>query len=330
MEAREAVLGFLIALSVATTGVGAGSFTTPALVLFFGVPAAEAVGTALVFSFILRIAVAPLYAFGKRVHFRYLRMMLSGAVPGLLLGIWLLKVVNTKEWNPGIEIVIGSLLVFSAVFSLFRSHPRSGGALGRASWLPWIGLPIGFETGVSAAGAGAMGTMVLLHCPEISSTEAVGTDLSFGLVLAALGAGFHFSAGTVSTSALKGLLVGGIPGLLLGCYFSRRVSSRNLRPIILVASALLGAQLLWTGSREIVRRHEHATVTLNLLPGLSGSSNVVSEKIKILFDPFAFSGVSFSSIQVHKFSANPLLANMAMCMCCCICPGERPGLRSIS
>lgn len=330
MEAREAVVGFLIALSVATTGVGGGSFTTPALVLFFGVPAAEAVGTALVFSFILRIAVAPLYAFGKRVHFRYLRLMLSGAVPGLLLGIWLLKTVNTKEWNPVIEIVIGTLLVFSAAFSLLRSRLRSGGFLGRAGWLPWIALPIGFETGVSAAGAGAMGTIVLLHCPEISSSEAVGTDLSFGLVLAALGAGFHFSAGTVSTSALRGLVVGGIPGLLLGCYFARRVSSSRLRPLIMVASALLGAQLLWTGSREIARRHEKGIVALDRSLGANGSSSMLSEKIKILFDPFAFSGVSFSSIQVQQFNANPLLANMAMCMCCCICPGERPGLRNVS
>ncbi|HKW76875.1 MAG TPA: sulfite exporter TauE/SafE family protein [Terriglobales bacterium] len=330
MEAREAVVGFLIALSVATTGVGGGSFATPALVLFFGLPAAQAVGTALVFSFILRIAIAPLYAFGKRVHFRFLGLMLSGAVPGLLLGIWLLRAVNTKEWNPVIEIVIGSLLVFTALFSLFRSRLRSAAALGRAAWLPWVGLPIGFETGISAAGAGAMGTMVLLHCPEITSSEAVGTDLSFGLVLAALGAGFHFSAGTVSSSALRGLLLGGIPGLLLGCYFSRRVSSRNLRPVILVASALLGAQLLWAGTREIARRHEKATVAMNPVRRVTGSSYGASEKLKILFDGIVFSGVSFSSIQVQQFSANPLLANMAMCTCCCICPGERPGLRTIS
>jgi uncharacterized membrane protein YfcA len=330
MEAREAVVGFLIALSVATTGVGGGSFTTPALVLFFGIPAAEAVGTALVFSFILRIAVAPLYAFGKRIHFRYLGLMLSGAVPGLLLGIWLLKAVKTREWNPVIEILIGFLLVFTALLSLFRSRLRSGTALGRAAWLPWIGLPIGFETGVSAAGAGAMGTMVLLHCPEISSSEAVGTDLSFGLVLAALGAGFHFSAGTVSSGALRGLLLGGVPGLLLGCYFSRQVSSRNLRPVILAASALLGAQLLWTGSRELMRQHDKAVAGANLLRAHKALDFTPAENIKILFDPGVFSGVSFSSIQVKLISANPLLANMAMCMCCCICPGERPGLRNIS
>jgi uncharacterized protein len=256
MQLLEAVVGFLIALCVATTGIGAGSFTTPALVLLFGLPAAEAVGTALVFSFILRLAVAPLYAFGKRIHFRYLRLMLSGGIPGILLGVWFLKEINTRRWNPVIEIVIGALLVFSAVFSLFRARLQSAFRAGRTAWLPWIALPIGFETGVSAAGAGAMGTMILLHCPEISSTEAVGTDLSFGLVLAGLGAGFHSSAGTVSGDALKALLAGAIPGILLGCYLARKVSSPRLRGIMLASIAVLGLQLVWTGGWQLTQSRE--------------------------------------------------------------------------
>lgn len=284
MQALEALVGFLIALSVATTGIGAGSFTTPALVLFFGLPAAEAVGTALVFSFILRVAVAPLYAFGKRVHFRYLRLMLSGAVPGLLFGVWLLKAINAREWNPIIEVVIGSLLVFSALFTLFRSRFRSVAGLGSASWLPWIGLPIGFETGLSAAGAGAMGTMVLLHCPEISSSEAVGTDLSFGLVLAGLGAGFHFSAGTVSGSALKALLAGAIPGILLGCYLARKVSSHRLRVIMLASIAVLGLQLVWTGGRQLTQSRETKSACVSGLSRAAESSNPLGRFVSVLLE----------------------------------------------
>lgn len=43
----EVIVGFLIAVTVGLTGMGGGSFTTPALVLLAGLPAGDAVGTAL-------------------------------------------------------------------------------------------------------------------------------------------------------------------------------------------------------------------------------------------------------------------------------------------
>ena len=54
------ILGFLIALFIALTGVGAGTITVPTLVLFLGVPSAEAVGIGLMFSTAVKlIAVTP-------------------------------------------------------------------------------------------------------------------------------------------------------------------------------------------------------------------------------------------------------------------------------
>src|SRR5882757_1917784 len=81
------LLGFLIALAVGLTGIGGGSFTVPALLLIIGLPAGEAVGTAFVFAGVLRLIAAPFYLLGRNVHSRYFRLMLTGAVPGLVLGI---------------------------------------------------------------------------------------------------------------------------------------------------------------------------------------------------------------------------------------------------
>jgi hypothetical protein len=79
------LLGFLIALAVGLTGIGGGSFTVPALLLIFGLPAGEAVGTAFVFAGVLRLIAAPFYLLGRHVHSRYFRLLLIGAVPGLAL-----------------------------------------------------------------------------------------------------------------------------------------------------------------------------------------------------------------------------------------------------
>jgi uncharacterized membrane protein YfcA len=49
----EILLGFVIALMISLTGVGAGSMTTPLLILLLGVAPATAVGTALTFGAIV-------------------------------------------------------------------------------------------------------------------------------------------------------------------------------------------------------------------------------------------------------------------------------------
>src|SRR5258708_6831428 len=58
--AMDLLFGFLIAASIAVTGVGAGSITAPLLILFLHVPVPEAVGTALVYSAAVKLVVVPI------------------------------------------------------------------------------------------------------------------------------------------------------------------------------------------------------------------------------------------------------------------------------
>src|SRR5882724_13272680 len=101
------LLGFIIALAVGLTGIGGGSFTVPALLLIVGLPAGEAVGTAFVFAGVLRLIAAPFYLMRRHVHSRYFRLMLTGAVPGLVLGIVVLRVVARAGNSPVVVIVLG-------------------------------------------------------------------------------------------------------------------------------------------------------------------------------------------------------------------------------
>jgi uncharacterized membrane protein YfcA len=243
----QVLIGFVVALFVGLTGVGGGSFTTPALVLIAGISGAEAVGTALVFSTIVRLAAAPFYIAGKHIHLRYLWLMLLGAMPGLLGGTYLLASFNSKHWNPVILIVIGTILVISSIFTLaFRNTKPEARRDGRA-WLPWLTLPIGMETGFSSAGAGALGTLVLMNCSDMPAAMVVGTDLAFGIVLAAAGSVLHFGFGSISTPVLRSLLLGGIPGVFAGCVLAPRVPAGKLRPLIIALTFVLGLQLVWSG-----------------------------------------------------------------------------------
>src|SRR5215831_2117267 len=204
----EIAIGFVIAFVVGLTGVGGGSFTTPMLVLVCGITGAEAVGTALVFSTVIKLVAAPFFLAAKKVHFRYLGLMLLGAVPGLLAGTYLLATMRTRS-NPVVLVLIGATLVVMAVFTLINRRPLPALQRVTGKWLPWITLPIGLETGFSSAGAGALGTLLLFHCSDMPAAQVVGTDIVFGIVLAAIGSVFHFGMGSISAPLLQGLLLGG-------------------------------------------------------------------------------------------------------------------------
>src|ERR1019366_2951950 len=82
IDGMEIALGFLTAVAIGTTGVGAGIITAPVLILFFHVPPVYAVGTALTFGVAVKVLVVPMQLARKQVDFRVLGYMLAGGAPG--------------------------------------------------------------------------------------------------------------------------------------------------------------------------------------------------------------------------------------------------------
>lgn len=252
------VIGFLVALAVGLTGIGGGSFTVPALVLLVGLPAAPAVGTAFVFAGVLRLIAAPFYLAGKHVHGRYLWLLVQGAIPGLLIGTYFLRLLSDGSGGPSVVILLGVLLTASSSVTFFTRVQNRAFVRKNSHWLPWLALPIGIESGFSSAGAGALGTVLLLNYSEMMPAEVIGTDLLFGLVLAVIGSAFHLKFGSISGPVLLHLLAGGVPGVMIGCLLARRVPARKLKLVIAVIAIFAGLQLVWSGSRTLVARHWRA------------------------------------------------------------------------
>src|ERR1700733_4439994 len=259
--AMNILIGFLIAAAVGLTGIGGGSFTVPALVLLVGLPANAAVGTAFVFAGILRLIAAPFYLFGKNIHFRYLWLMVQGAVPGLLIGTFVLHLLSHDSGSPIVVILLGLILAASSSITFAPRVQNPGFARRNSRWLPWLALPIGVEAGFSSAGAGALGTLLFLNYSEMSPPEVVGTDILFGLVLAVIGSLFQWKFGAIQSRVLLQILEGGVPGVLIGCLLAKRVPARKLKFVIAGIAIFAGLQLVWSGSRSMaVKRPTDITV----------------------------------------------------------------------
>jgi uncharacterized protein len=259
----EVILGFLIAVTVGVTGIGGGSFTTPALVLLAGLPAGAAVGTAMVFAAVLRLIAAPFYLVRRNVDAKYLRFLLIGAVPGLLLGTIFLRLMRTRVWSPVALLIIGGMLTISSALTFLPRARQPRFTRERGRWLSLLALPIGIETGFSSAGAGALGSVLLLNFSELSAATVVGTDLLLGIVLAVVGSIFHLSWGSVSSVSLLRLLAGGVPGVLVGCALAKRVPAQKLRWAVAAVAVALGLQLIWIGGAPLVRTEPAKAITRN-------------------------------------------------------------------
>jgi uncharacterized membrane protein YfcA len=172
-------------------------------------------------------------------------------VPGLLIGTYLLRLLSESQTNGFLVIALGILLAASSSLTFVRSLHNPEFARKNSRWLPWFAVPIGIESGFSSAGAGALGTVLLLNYSEMTPSEVVGTDLLFGLGLAAVGSAIHLEFGSVSSGTLLQLLAAGIPGVLLGFVLSRRTPARSLKSVIALIAILAGMQLVWTGSRSL-------------------------------------------------------------------------------
>jgi len=241
----ELALGFIIAVAIALTGVGAGSLTTPLLILMLGLPPKECVGTALIFGAVVKLIAAPVYWARGKVNWRALAYLLGGGLPGVLIGSFLLHGVRVN-W---VLAIVGFTIMLVALLNLLRFRARFQEKTGqdRPKWLGLIALPIGAEVGFSSAGSGALGALALMSLTKLDASEVVGTDLCFGLALSLVGGGIHAALGTLNVPVLINLSVGGVAGAVVGTMLASRMPSRQLRFALSIVLVLLGAQLCWKG-----------------------------------------------------------------------------------
>jgi uncharacterized membrane protein YfcA len=240
----EILAGFLIALAIGMTGVGAGSITAPILILFFHQPAPEAVTIALVFGTVVKLVATPIYLSRGQVNFRVLGYLAMGGLPAVLVGSLLLNSMAKASLTRPVLVTVGITVVLAAAATLWRSMQAKVEAKPIAlKWLPWIVAPIGLEVGFSSAGAGALGTVALMRFTRLLPAEVVGTDLGFGLLLSIFGGGIHASMTGVPWPMVLKLLIGGVPAVLIGTQLATVLSPRKMRLALCIWLIYIGSQL---------------------------------------------------------------------------------------
>ena len=251
----KASIGLLVGTLVGLTGLGGGVLMMPLLIFGLGVPPLTAVGSDAVVNFVTKTGAGYLHARQRTVHWWLVGALALGSVPGAVLGVTLLgrlRALYGGRVNDFLMVGIGALLIVIPIFLLLQKQvsddagatPAPGGRvkfLGTAL----IGLVAGVLVGMTSVGSGSIIMMALLLFYGFRPATLVGTDIVHAVLLTGVASLMHWRLGTVDPVLVGSLLLGSIPGGLLGTRLGVRVPSGWLRVVLCLVLLATGVRMLW-------------------------------------------------------------------------------------
>jgi uncharacterized membrane protein YfcA len=250
-----ALAGLLIGTLVGLTGMGGGSLMTPLLIFLFGFNPAVAIGTDILHGAVFKTVGGLRHRALGTVHVRLTGWMFLASAPMSLVGVALATWMRDRygdDTESVMATVLGAALLAGGVGLLAKSFvrhvERPDAPFELETRHRWAAVVIGFLggliVGLTSVGTGVFFGLTLLVLFPLRASLVVGTDIFHAAALLWVAGAGHFVAGNVDLSAVGWLLLGSIPGVLIGSHFTVRLPDRLLR--IALAAVLLasGAKLV--------------------------------------------------------------------------------------
>jgi uncharacterized protein len=248
---------FVVGGLVGMTGIGGGSLMTPLLILLFGVHPATAVGTDLLYAAATKSGGTLMHGLGRTIEWRIVARLAAGSVPATAATLF---VLSRLELGGGaaagrlITAVLGASLFATAAALIFRRQlvaffVARVGELGerrtRALTIA-MGAMLGALVSISSVGAGAIGvTALILLYPRLPTARIVGSDIAHAVPLTLVAGIGHWMIGSINWPLLGTLLLGSLPGIVLGSWAATRVPDAALRLILASTLLLAGSRLVF-------------------------------------------------------------------------------------
>jgi hypothetical protein len=248
--------GLLIGLLVGATGMGGGALMTPLLIFLFGFKPTLAVGTDILHGAVFKTFGAVRHRRLGTVHARLTVWMLLTSAPFSLVGVQLAEWME-RRYGDSVEStsakVIGAALVLGGLGFLAKTYLKRGIQPDNAPFLLArrdrvialaLGAGGGFIVGLTSVGSGTFFALVMLLVYPLTAAKIVGTDIFHAAALLWVAGLSHLFHGNVDLGAMAWLLVGSIPGVLLGSQITVRLPERELRVGLATVLLLSGVKLL--------------------------------------------------------------------------------------
>src|SRR5215469_16698261 len=259
--------GFGVGLLVGMTGVGGGSLMTPLLILLFGIHPSTAVGTDLLYAAATKAGGSVVHGLARSVHWPAVIRLACGSIPASILTmvvIWQLD-LNPASQRSLVNLVLCFALLLTAVSLIFRKSilDRYRTRMERVEESTIViatvvtGALLGVLVSISSVGAGAVGvTALLLLYPRLPMASIVGSDIAHAVPLTLVAGAGHWALGSVDWHLMGVLLMGSLPGIVIGSYSAVRVPQTVLRvalaAVLIVVASKIGVEELHLSSAPVL------------------------------------------------------------------------------
>jgi len=252
----------IVGLLVGTTGAGGGALMTPMLILLFNVTPSKAISSDLVAAVVMR-PVGALVHLGKRtVNLKLVGWLALGSVPAAFLGTFLLhEMGESSTAQTNVERVLGAALIVGTAAMVLRYVLDRRGGLAKGSIADVqvhplrtvaVGVIGGVIVGLTSVGSGSLMIVLLLFLyPMIGANQLVGTDLTQAVPLTLAAAAGALIFGSVSFGVTASLIIGSVPAVLVGSFFSSRAPDRYIRPVITFVIFASGLKYMGVGTTAL-------------------------------------------------------------------------------
>jgi len=258
-----ALFGLLIGFLVGLTGVGGGSLMTPFLVAVVGVPPATAVGTDMVYATFTKLTGSVQHYRQRSVNLEVALFLGLGSIPAGLLGVatleWMKHAFDAEMLKSVMITIIALTLVLVGASLIYREYlmpsrndaPRPGTWDGksrmsrrRRGYTVLFGATGGYLVGLTSIGSGSVMAVILLLLYPIAPAVIVGTDIAHATVLSLVVGIAHITQGNVNFGLAGTLLLGSVPGVLIGARVAPWLPGKPLKAILAVMLIFVGGKLL--------------------------------------------------------------------------------------
>jgi uncharacterized protein len=247
--------GFCVGALVGMTGVGGGSLMTPILILLFGIHPTTAVGTDLLFAASTKTLGTAVHGAARTVDWALVGLLAIGSVPATIVTLIVLSQfdLHGAAAQRVVALTLGAVLLITAAFLLAGRSLRERYAQRLASlearkvrlFTIILGLVMGVLVTATSVGAGAIGVTVLLMLhPKMPVARIVGSDIAHAVPLTLLAGLGHWFLGSIDTKLLTTLLIGSLPGIVIGSYLAGKATDAIVRVTLAAVLVIVGIRLM--------------------------------------------------------------------------------------
>jgi uncharacterized membrane protein YfcA len=258
MDPAIILFGLGIGVLVGMTGMGGGSLMTPLLILIFGIQPTTAIGTDIFYSAITKTVGGWRHLRMKTVNMGLVKWLAIGSVPAAVAGVAIVseleKHIGEDRLDSLVYAVLGGTLLMVGIITLARAlilrnlvSEREDFEIVRRHKVAAvvIGATTGFVIGITSAGSGTVIAILLIAIFRLVPKKVVGTDVFHAAILLWAAGIAHWIGGNVDFTLAANILIGSVPGVIVGAALSDRAPQGFIRTalgLVLIGSGIVTIQ----------------------------------------------------------------------------------------